>query len=121
MVTLRRDCQLARSRTSGPRPACRPHSSKNTAQQITRRSQSIVQTQKSREFPGCRIIHTFYATITPPGSFAARRVDRLRLGLLQVAEEIAAWVQHHHVAFVREAFTVSAQATVERVELLILT
>ncbi len=37
--------------------------------------QSIVQTQKSREFPGCRIIHTFYRVITPPDGFAARRED----------------------------------------------
>jgi hypothetical protein len=30
-----------------------------TAAHETRHGQSIVQTQKSREFPGCRIIHTF--------------------------------------------------------------
>ncbi len=96
-----------------------------TAAHGTRHGQSIVQTQKSREFPGCRIIHTFCRAITPTGSFAARRGDqvpmRLRLGFLQVAEKLAAWVQHHHVAFVGEAFTVGAKATVERVELLILT
>ncbi|MDA3135898.1 hypothetical protein HG619_04415 [Pseudomonas syringae] len=29
---------------------------------------------KSREFPGCRMIHTFHRTFTPPGGFAARRM-----------------------------------------------
>jgi hypothetical protein len=32
-----------------------------------KKQQSNVQTQKSREFPGCRIIHTFSQRITPPG------------------------------------------------------
>src|SRR3989344_5027043 len=44
-----------------------------------------------------------------------------RLGFFQVMEEVTAWVQDHDVGFVREAFTVGTQATVERVELLILT
>jgi hypothetical protein len=35
--------------------------------------QSNVQTQKSREFPGCRIIHTFFQRITPPDVLAAGR------------------------------------------------
>ncbi|WP_141228934.1 hypothetical protein [Pseudomonas sp. Irchel s3b2] len=37
------------------------------------KQQSNVQTQKSREFPGCRIIHTFSQRITPPEILAARR------------------------------------------------
>ena len=44
-----------------------------------------------------------------------------RLGFFQVAEEIAAWVQHQYVALVRKAFAVSAQAAIELVELLVLT
>ena len=32
------------------------------------------------------------------------------LGLLQVAEEIATWVQHQHIALAREAFAIGAQA-----------
>src|SRR5690349_424 len=85
-----------------------------------------MQTQKSREFPGCRIIHTFSQRITPPEVLAARRgINRVnavsRLGFFQVVEEVAAWVQDQYVGFVREAFTVGAQATIERVELLILT
>src|SRR5689334_23685281 len=43
-----------------------------------------------------------------------------RLGFFQVTEEVTARVQDHDVGFVREAFTVGTQATVERVELLIL-
>src|SRR5471030_3547408 len=90
-----------------------------------KKPQSNVQTQKSREFPGCRIIHTFSQRITPPQVLAARRgmiqVNVVsRLGLFQITEEVAAWVEDHDVGFVREAFTVGTQATVETVELLIL-
>ena len=92
---------------------------------LHKKQQSNVQTQKSREFPGCRIIHTFSQRITPPEALAARRGmiqvnDVSRLGFFQVTEEVAAWVQDHDVGFVREAFTVGTQATVETVELLIL-
>jgi len=40
---------------------------------LPEQQQSNMQTQKSREFPGCRIIHTFSQRITPPQFLAARR------------------------------------------------
>src|SRR3990167_2083144 len=63
---------------------------------------------------------TFSSTVTPAdGSRPPGRGSRL--GLFQVAEEIAARIKHQHITLIREALAISPQAAIERVELLILT
>src|SRR3990167_3971795 len=44
----------------------------------------------------------------------------LGLGLFQITEEVTARIEHQHITLIREALTISLQAAIERVELLIL-
>src|SRR3989344_4973412 len=59
---------------------------------------------------------TFSERITPA---AARRGDDSRLGLLQIAEEVATRIQHQHITLISEALAISPQAAIERIELLV--
>src|SRR5262245_52030026 len=58
---------------------------------------------------------------SPRRTMSVHRGNRSACGLVQIAEEIAIGVQHHHVTLVGEAFAVRLEAAVEGVELLILT
>src|SRR5690606_21188016 len=78
------------------------------------------QTQKSREFTGCRINAWFCHRVTRRALSTAGWVPSLRRGGLQIAEEIALGVQHQHIFLVGEALAVCLQAAVEGVELLVL-
>ena len=67
-----------------------------------------------------RLIHdnTFYSAVTLADDVRPPRLS-LRLGLLQIAKELAIWIKHQHIALARKTLTVRPQATIKSVELLI--